>query len=71
MMNKKTRKLSKFPNEIRAKQQKYYVDTPAIMEQDITTWSKGNEIIKDHICKGLMVSLFFSEMLPIAYLLLT
>uniref|UniRef100_A0A9R1VE75 Acyl-[acyl-carrier-protein] hydrolase n=2 Tax=Lactuca sativa TaxID=4236 RepID=A0A9R1VE75_LACSA len=54
MMNKKTRKLSKFPNEIRAKQQKYYVDTPAIMEQDITTWSKGNEIIKDHICKGLM-----------------
>ncbi|XP_023749668.1 palmitoyl-acyl carrier protein thioesterase, chloroplastic [Lactuca sativa] len=53
MMNTKTRKLSKFPNEVRAKLEQIYVDKPPLIEQDTRTWSKSEEKINEHICKGL------------------
>ncbi|KAI3524549.1 hypothetical protein L1887_03207 [Cichorium endivia] len=54
MMNRKTRKLSKFPNEIQAEKEKYFVNTPPIVEQDTVTWSKRDATTEDHICKGLL-----------------
>ncbi|KAI3525049.1 hypothetical protein L1887_03720 [Cichorium endivia] len=53
MMNKKTRKLSKFPNEVRAKLEQYFVDTPPMIEQDTRTWSKKEEKFDENVCKGL------------------
>ncbi|CAH1426410.1 unnamed protein product [Lactuca virosa] len=53
MMNKKTRKLSKFPNEVRAKLEQIIMDKPPLVEPDTRTWSRSEEKINEHICKGL------------------
>uniref|UniRef100_A0A9R1VBX2 Acyl-[acyl-carrier-protein] hydrolase n=1 Tax=Lactuca sativa TaxID=4236 RepID=A0A9R1VBX2_LACSA len=53
IMNKKTRKLSKFPNEVRAKLEKFFVNKPPLVEQATRTWSRSEDNINEHICKGL------------------
>ncbi|XP_023749675.1 palmitoyl-acyl carrier protein thioesterase, chloroplastic [Lactuca sativa] len=53
IMNKKTRKLSRFPNEVRAKLEKFFVDKPPLVEQATRTWSRSEDNITEHICKGL------------------
>ncbi|CAH1426409.1 unnamed protein product [Lactuca virosa] len=53
IMNKKTRKLSRFPNEVRAKLEKFFVDKPPLVEQATRTWSRSEDNIIEHICKGL------------------
>ncbi|KAL7600468.1 hypothetical protein Lser_V15G24081 [Lactuca serriola] len=53
MMNSKTRKLSKIPNEIRAKLEQIYVDKPPLVEQVTRTWSTSEKNINEHMCKGL------------------
>ena len=72
-MNKKTRKLSRFPNEVRAKLEKFFVDKPPLVEQATRTWSRSEDNINEHICKGLKVGPFLSyfEILYIGYLLIT
>ncbi|CAI9287684.1 unnamed protein product [Lactuca saligna] len=53
MMNTKTRKLSKFPNEVRAKLEQIYVNKPPLVERDTRTWSRSEEKINENICKVL------------------
>ncbi|KAL4587597.1 hypothetical protein LXL04_000469 [Taraxacum kok-saghyz] len=54
MMNRNTRKISKFPNQVRVKLEQYLVDTPPIVEQDMPrTWSKKSDTIDEHVYKGL------------------
>ncbi|XP_023729833.1 palmitoyl-acyl carrier protein thioesterase, chloroplastic isoform X1 [Lactuca sativa] len=54
MLNKNTRKLSKFPNMVRAKLEQCFVDTLPTVREDTRTWSGEAENIYEHICKGLM-----------------
>ena len=67
MMNKETRKLSKFPQEVRAELDPYFVDAPPDVKQDTRKWSKRDENIVDHVCNGLMVSLVFFYMRTMVY----
>ncbi|KAI3524550.1 hypothetical protein L1887_03208 [Cichorium endivia] len=53
MMNKKTRKLSRFPNEVRTILEQYFMDTPPIVVQNTGTWSEREDNFDEHICKGL------------------
>nr|XP_043625698.1 palmitoyl-acyl carrier protein thioesterase, chloroplastic-like [Erigeron canadensis] len=49
MVNKETRKLSKFPDEVRAELEQYLLDTPAVVTHDTINWSKKNETIVGHV----------------------
>ncbi|XP_071689173.1 palmitoyl-acyl carrier protein thioesterase, chloroplastic-like [Rutidosis leptorrhynchoides] len=53
MMNTETRKLSKFPDEVRDEFDKYFVDTPPIVNYDNQKWSTRNENTVHHVCHGL------------------
>ncbi|KAM0017620.1 putative oleoyl-[acyl-carrier-protein] hydrolase [Helianthus debilis subsp. tardiflorus] len=53
MMNKETRRLFKFPCEVRAELEQYFLDTPPVVKQDTIKWSKQDENIVDHVRNGL------------------
>ncbi|KAI3714736.1 hypothetical protein L6452_21695 [Arctium lappa] len=54
MMNKKTRRISKIPDEVQAELKQIYVDTQFIFEDDTRKWSKLDENTIDHVCNGIM-----------------
>ncbi|GJS27724.1 putative reverse transcriptase domain-containing protein [Tanacetum coccineum] len=56
MMNKETRKLSRFPQEVRAELDQYFLDAPPVVKLDTRNWSELDENIVDHVCSGLMPS---------------
>ncbi|KAK1416975.1 hypothetical protein QVD17_26095 [Tagetes erecta] len=56
MMNKETRRLSKFPYEVRAELEQHFLDTPPLVNQDAIKWSKHDQNIVDHVCNGLTPS---------------
>lgn len=58
MMNKKTRKLSKLPDEVRAEIGNFFVDTPPIVDEDSTRLPKLTDSNADYIRTGLTVSQF-------------
>lgn len=58
MMNKKTRKLSKLPDEVRAEIGNYFVDTPPIVDEDSRRLPKLTDSNADYIRTGLTVSQF-------------
>nr|XP_043625701.1 palmitoyl-acyl carrier protein thioesterase, chloroplastic-like [Erigeron canadensis] len=49
LVNKETRKLSKFPDEVRAELEQFLFNTPAIVTHDIIKWSKQAETIVSHV----------------------
>ncbi|WOG92605.1 hypothetical protein DCAR_0311878 [Daucus carota subsp. sativus] len=53
MMNKKTRKLSKLPDEVRAEIGNYFVDTPPIVDEDSRRLPKLTDSNADYIRTGL------------------
>nr|XP_043626167.1 palmitoyl-acyl carrier protein thioesterase, chloroplastic-like [Erigeron canadensis] len=59
MMDKKTRKLSKFPNEVRTEFDQYFMKTPPIVKQDNRKWSKRDDknIVDHYFCNGLAIRL--------------
>ncbi|MFS7981239.1 putative oleoyl-[acyl-carrier-protein] hydrolase [Helianthus anomalus] len=59
MMNKETRRLFKFPYEVRAELEQYFLDTPPVVKQDTIKWSKQDDNIVDHVRNGLTVSTIF------------
>ncbi|KVH93841.1 Acyl-ACP thioesterase, partial [Cynara cardunculus var. scolymus] len=53
-MNKETRRLSKFPDEVQAELEQYFMDTLPIVNEDAKTWSKRDDHnIFDHVQNGL------------------
>lgn len=53
MMNKVTRRLSKIPDEVRAEIERYFVDTPPIIDDDNRKLPKLDENTADHVRDGL------------------
>uniref|UniRef100_UPI001CB992DA acyl-[acyl-carrier-protein] hydrolase FATB2, chloroplastic-like n=1 Tax=Erigeron canadensis TaxID=72917 RepID=UPI001CB992DA len=57
MMNKETRKLSKFPDEVRAELQQYFVDKPSpIIEVNASTYQKLDKHNNVCVRNGLMAT---------------
>lgn len=57
MMNKKTRKLSKIPADVRAEIEPYFIDRTAIADEDGRRLPKLNDETADYVRKGLTVRL--------------
>ena len=55
MMNKETRRLSKYPDEVRAELEQYYLDTPPIIEGDTKNEMELDKSV-EYVRKGLLVS---------------
>ncbi|GKA84378.1 palmitoyl-acyl carrier protein thioesterase, chloroplastic [Tanacetum coccineum] len=55
MMNKETRRLSKYPDEVRAELEPYYMDTPPIIEKDTKSNTELDKSI-EYVCKGLLAT---------------
>uniref|UniRef100_A0A699K774 Acyl-[acyl-carrier-protein] hydrolase n=1 Tax=Tanacetum cinerariifolium TaxID=118510 RepID=A0A699K774_TANCI len=55
MMNKETRRLSKYPDEVRAELEPYYMDTPPIIEEDTKSNMELDKSI-EYVCKGLLAT---------------
>ncbi|PWA70750.1 acyl-ACP thioesterase, HotDog domain protein [Artemisia annua] len=53
MMNKETRRLSKFPDEVRVELKQYLMDTPPHVEEVIESWPSRNESIANNTRYGL------------------
>ncbi|KAK4764316.1 hypothetical protein SAY87_013754 [Trapa incisa] len=53
MMNKKTRRLSKMPEEVRHEIEPYFLDSAPVVEDDDRKLPKLDEETADFICKGL------------------
>ncbi|KAL8189419.1 hypothetical protein R6Q57_028985 [Mikania cordata] len=53
MMNKETRKLSKFPYEVQAELEPYFLNTPPLVKQDTIKWSKQDHNTVDHVHNSL------------------
>ncbi|KAI3714732.1 hypothetical protein L6452_21691 [Arctium lappa] len=53
-MNKKTRRLSKIPDDVQTELKHIFVDIPFIVEGDTRKWSKLDESIVDHARSGVM-----------------
>ncbi|XP_077211942.1 palmitoyl-acyl carrier protein thioesterase, chloroplastic-like [Tasmannia lanceolata] len=53
MMNKKTRKLSKIPEEVRGEIEPYFIEHAAILEEDSRKLPKLDDSNADYICRGL------------------
>uniref|UniRef100_UPI001CB9BBEC acyl-[acyl-carrier-protein] hydrolase FATB2, chloroplastic-like n=1 Tax=Erigeron canadensis TaxID=72917 RepID=UPI001CB9BBEC len=49
MVNKETRKLSKFPDEVRAELEQHLMKTPPIVKHDTIKWSKEDETSASHV----------------------
>lgn len=56
IMNKETRRLSKFPDEVRAELEKYFVDRPPIIEENTSINYPKQDTPIVHVCNGLTVS---------------
>ncbi|XP_071689300.1 palmitoyl-acyl carrier protein thioesterase, chloroplastic-like [Rutidosis leptorrhynchoides] len=57
MMNKETRRLSKFPDDVRAELAPYFVDTPQPIVHEITrNYKKLDKNDSVHVCNGLMAT---------------
>lgn len=56
MMNKKTRRLSKIPDEVRQEIGPYFVDSPPVLDDDSRKLPKLDEHTADYVCSGLTVS---------------
>lgn len=57
MMNKRTRRLSKIPEEVRGEIEPYFLESAPVVEEDDQKLPKLDEETADFICKGLTVSL--------------
>ncbi|XP_071689309.1 palmitoyl-acyl carrier protein thioesterase, chloroplastic-like [Rutidosis leptorrhynchoides] len=53
MMNKETRRLSKFPDDVRAELTPYFVDTPSPIQENIRKYTKIDENDIVHVRNGL------------------
>ena len=56
MMNKETRKLSRFPNEVRAEIGHYLVDSPPVLDEDGKKIPELDDNTADYVQTGLTVS---------------
>ena len=56
MMNKETRRLSKFPEEVRAEIGPYFRDQDPVIGEDNRKLPKLNDDNADHVRRGLTVS---------------
>lgn len=56
MMNKRTRRLSKIPEEVRAEIGPYFIEDVAITEEDNRKLQKLDENTADYVRRGLTVS---------------
>ncbi|KAL3825133.1 hypothetical protein ACJIZ3_021162 [Penstemon smallii] len=56
MINKKTRRLSKIPDEVREEIECHFVDSPPVVDDDSRKLPKLDDNIADHIRTGLTVS---------------
>ena len=54
-MNKKTRRFSKIPDEVRDELKHVLVDTPFIVEDNTRKWAKLDENTVDHVLSGIVV----------------
>nr|XP_043626174.1 palmitoyl-acyl carrier protein thioesterase, chloroplastic-like [Erigeron canadensis] len=54
MMNTETRRISRFPDEVRAEIQPVLLDTPPAVEEQTIKWSKRDYNIVPHVRNGLM-----------------
>ncbi|XP_020243882.1 palmitoyl-acyl carrier protein thioesterase, chloroplastic-like [Asparagus officinalis] len=54
MMNKQTRKLSKFPEEVRTEIQSYFMERGPVIHEDNGRLPKLNDNAADHVLRGLM-----------------
>lgn len=59
MMNKKTRKLSKIPEEVRGEIEPYFLDSDPVVEEDSRKLQKLDDNTADYVRTGLAVSFFF------------
>lgn len=57
MMNKRTRRLSKIPEEVRGEIEPYFLESAPVVEEDDRKLPKLDEETADFICEGLTVSL--------------
>ncbi|PWA90340.1 Acyl-ACP thioesterase [Artemisia annua] len=55
MMNKETRRLSKYPDEVRAELEQYYLDTPPILEDDTKNDMELDKSV-EYVRKGLLAT---------------
>ncbi|KAK1424340.1 hypothetical protein QVD17_19667 [Tagetes erecta] len=63
MMNKVTRRLSKFPDEVRTETEQYFLDTPPVIGDVNIKLPKHDENTDDLVQNGLTLKLQFSSLL--------
>jgi len=56
MINKDTRRLSKFPDEVRGEIGPYFIDAPPVVDDDYRKLPKLEETTADYVLNGLIVS---------------
>jgi fatty acyl-ACP thioesterase B len=56
MMNKKTRRLSKMPDEVRGEIEPYFMNSPPVVEEDSRKLQKLDDNTADYVRTGLSVS---------------
>lgn len=56
MINKETRRLSKFPDEVLGEIAPYFVDAPPVVDDDYIKLPKLKETTADYVLNGLTVS---------------
>lgn len=56
MMNKKTRRLSKIPEEVRGEIEPYFMNSAPVVEEDSRKLQKLDENTADYVRTGLTVS---------------
>lgn len=61
MMNKQTRRLSKFPEEVRAEIGPYFMEQDPVIADDNRKLPKLNDDIADHVRRGLTVSFSLTD----------
>lgn len=60
MMNKKTRKLSKIPEEVRREIEPYFMQCEPVLDEDSRKLPKLDNSTAEHVRTGLTVSLIFA-----------
>ena len=70
MMNKKTRRLSKIPPEVRGEIEPYFMDSTPVVEEDSRKLQKLGDNTADYVRTGLSVSFSFNiiSQLPFHFL---
>lgn len=61
MMNKKTRRLSKIPEEVRAEIEPYFMNSDPVVDEDNRKLPKLHENTADIIRTGITVSRLFQQ----------